>query len=525
MSVGPHPSRARLTSWDVLPLLLMLALSMGTYFAWRYGTNWAEIDSSRTARAIHGVLTAGNITPGEGLYVYPNGYGCQAVSTFIILLTGLPISTLQQLVYPLTIVILIFPAYALYRELTGTVTGAALATLILFLQPEFLFVILRSTHEKFTRLLMMLALLLLLRSFKLRGRPMLFTMHVLLFYLATYGVIVSNNLLAASFIAAIMVAMVGGWLAGRRTGAARLASEVIIQRLAYVSGASLMLAFLFTFYVYPPALHDIRVMKSLFDQVAAMLLNVEARNPYTQVDLGWVSLPVYFSVSLANWLMLGVSLLVWVRQTVRWVIRKQQPNLTAWGWWLLYTSFAVQEVISVVVDLSGALSGNLQHRLFPSVGLVAGGLIAIEFFGPRAHRPAWMSSRRAWQIAVPVVAALVVLSMLKATNEPSLSNKWTFYTDAELHAFEWADSHLSKSIIWTGLDERLVVAYTTSRGGVAPVNGVDFASLEPRAAYALISDITRLRAARLAQTLPDVSQGAMLYDNGSTGVYRLTPLP
>jgi hypothetical protein len=462
--------------------------------------------------------------PSEGLYTYPNGYGCQAVSTFIVLLTGLPVSTLQQLVLPFTIVILIFPAYALYRELTGTVTGAAVATLILFLQPEFLFVVLRSTHEKFTRLLMMLALLLLLRSLKLRGRPMLFTMHVLLFYLATYGVIVSNNLLAASFIVAIMVAMVGGWLAGRGTGAARFAPEGIIQRLAYVSGVSLMLAFLFTFYVYPPALHDIRVMKSLVDQVAAMLLNVEARNPYTQVEMGWVSLPAYFSVSLANWLMLGASLIVWVRQTVRWVIRKQPPpNPAAWGWWLLYTSFASQEAVSIVVDLSGALSSNLQHRLFPSVGLVAGGLIAVEFFGPRAHRPAWMSSRWVWRIAVPLVAALVVLSMLKATNEPSLSNKWTFYTEPEIHAFRWADSHLSENSIWIGFDERLLTAYIISRGGVPPENNPDIASLEPEATYALISDVTKLRAGRLAKTLPDVSRAALLYDNGSTGVYHMPP--
>ena len=142
--------------------------------------------------------------------IYSNGYAFQAISAFIMAITGLDLATLQQLVYPLVAALVVLPAWALYRELTGSARGATLASLLLFTQPEFLFVILRSSHEKFTRTFLLLCLFFLVRSFKMRDRPWLFAMHVGLFYLTAYAFIASNNLLAHSFIFAIAVALICG---------------------------------------------------------------------------------------------------------------------------------------------------------------------------------------------------------------------------------------------------------------------------------------------------------------------------
>src|SRR5215470_3519017 len=182
------------------PLLYMLFV--GLYFVGRYGRQWAEADSTTFINVIRPIIQEGRLVPVQGA-LYPNGYAYQAISAFIVGLSGIDLVTLQQIGYPLIAPLVVLPAWMLYRELTGSARGATITTILLFTQPEFLFVILRSSHEKFTRTLMLLCLYLLVRSFKLREQPWLLTKHVALFYIVTFAFIASNNLLAHSFIFAV----------------------------------------------------------------------------------------------------------------------------------------------------------------------------------------------------------------------------------------------------------------------------------------------------------------------------------
>src|SRR5690606_35060568 len=123
--------------------------------------------------------------------------------------------------------------------------------------------------------------------------------------------------------------------------------------------------------------------------------------------------------------------------------------------WLLAAAFAFEVLVSAVVDLSGFLGANLQIRLFPlfmlfgiPLVIVAGAELAGRINGPRARR-------------VMTVAMVVLLSVfattgvLKATNDPLVSNKWLFFTGNEQRALAWADSRLERQEIWQGFDERL----------------------------------------------------------------------
>ena len=161
-------------------------LMVSVYFVVRFQGRWAENDLAAFARYMSVMLTRGRLVP-AGEEAYPNGYAFQAISTFVLAITGLDVAALQQVIYPLLSPLVVLPAWVLYRQLTGSRRGATVATLLLFTQPELLFVILRSSHEKFTRTFLLLSLFWLVRSLQSGNRPGLFAIHVSLFYLSVFG--------------------------------------------------------------------------------------------------------------------------------------------------------------------------------------------------------------------------------------------------------------------------------------------------------------------------------------------------
>ncbi|NTW03829.1 MAG: hypothetical protein HGA19_21570, partial [Oscillochloris sp.] len=176
---GPQPSAS--SEHIHLVLVFCIVFSLGAYCVLRYSARWAESDSSELTGVIRAFAEAGRLVP-DGEAIYPNGVTYQAVSAVILALTGLDPLTLQQVVYPLLAAVVTVPAWMFYREVVGSARGATLATLLLFAQPEFLFVMLRSSHEKFSRSLMLLALYLFVRSFKLYRQPLAIVCLIVLSY-------------------------------------------------------------------------------------------------------------------------------------------------------------------------------------------------------------------------------------------------------------------------------------------------------------------------------------------------------
>ncbi|MCG8350757.1 MAG: hypothetical protein MI924_23550 [Chloroflexales bacterium] len=509
--------------WLVLgPLLFMLVV--GLYFIARYGGNWAEADSTTFTYVIRPFVAEGRIIPENGP-VYPNGYTFQSISAFILAFTGLDLVALQQWIYPLLSVVVVIPAWLFYREVTGSARGAALGAVLLLVQPEFLFVVLRSSHEKFTRAFMLLCLFFLFRSLRLDNQPRLLAVNISLFYLVAFALSASNNLLAHSFIFAMIIALVLGLVLRHHAFIAFPQRTAALQRLFYASLISLIIIYVIMFYAYPPAAQSLKIMKSVVDQLSALFLDVQTTggenttNAYAYTATGWISWPTYFLVSIANWVILGISVTIWAVQGMRWFWFGRQPSShTVWLVWLFYTAFAAQGILSVVSDASGALSSNLQHRLFSSFVLIAVALVALTLHDWRPRR----FNLPLRVILASAVACVAILSTFKATNEPLLSNKWTFYRPSELAALDWSDAYLRNELIWTAYDERLAVAYLNARG-VSPNKNefVGYASGSIR--NLLISPVTRLRGARLRQPLPVPADALRVYDNGETEMYHLRP--
>jgi hypothetical protein len=496
---------------------------IGVYFIARYAGKWAESDSTTFTNIVRVFAQEGRLVPIEG-QVYPNGFAYQAISTFILSLTGLDVATLQQLIYPLVSSMVVLPAWLLYRELTGSARGATITTILLFTQPEFLFVVMRSSHEKFTRTLMLLCLYFLVRSFKLRNRPWMLAMNDGLFYLAAFAFIASNNLLAHSFIFAIAIALSLGWMLVKRH-ADREQSSYVLRRLFYATLICLVLVYVFTFYTYPPAQHDLAVLRGIGDRIGALFLSTDSTttNAYAPVAAAWVSpaFITYFAVSVANWIILAASGTIWLYQGLRWFIRGKPPKTReAWLLWLLFVAFAAQGVLAVLADVSGALSGNLQYRLFPSLATVAVALVGSTLVQ-------WRPRRWGRPIVLGLSFALfciAILSVFKATNEPMLSNKWIFYRPDEIVALTWSDLHLENAEIWTEYDERLVDAFRTERANSVNRNRFITDPVQPTTRNMILTSITRLRSSRLERVLPVPPDALRVYDNGVAELFHLRPL-
>jgi hypothetical protein len=377
--------------------------------------------------------------------------------------------------------------------------------------------VLRSSHEKFTRTFLLLCLFLLARSFRLRHRPADFAGSIVLFYLSAFALIASNNLLAHSFIFAIGTAFVVGWLFN--TYYLRSAHQrVIHQRLFYAPLICLGLVYFSIFYVYEPSQHDLFVFQTIGERLSALMLDVEreSSNAYEPVVSGWINIQVYFLVSIANWIILASSFVIWACQGWQLLRHRIVPPQSELLLWLLYLAFAIQGGMSVVADASGVLTGNLQHRLFPSFSI-----IGVALVGTTIARWRFGQFTRAAQVLLGAgMFAFASLSILKATNDPLVSNKWTFYQPYELAALKWSDDHLRDSDIWTEFDERLEVAFLTVYGHSARHNsfGTD---MEPTTRMLVMTNITRLRNQRLRNVLPAQPDLLRVFDNGSAQVYRL----
>jgi hypothetical protein len=526
--MNESPSQSTTRSTQEIIVLLTAAMLLSIFVAIRFGGLWGEHDTYVFARSIQAVLDHASLVPPR--FAYSNGYGYPALGAFLVQTTGLTVAQLQIFGGALLAGWVILPAWLAYRELTGSPRGATLATVIILVQPEFLFPVLRGSHEKFTRGLIFLALYLLVRSILARQQWRRFTSFLLAFYLIIYALISFNNLLAISFITAIGLSLLLS-LAIRQIAKSRQSGGIehhetaaTRRRLLYTIGTSLILAFFFTFYAYEPARTSIFLIESTTDRMAMLFLEAGevATNPYGTIASAWISLPVYLIITIANWLLLVFSFILWVSQTVYWWLNRRWPSeprvILLWS---LFGAFGFLGALSIIADVSGAIAANLQHRMFPSFAMIAAPFLADWYAQQRL--PEVRTRRLAYGALAVVIAYLGVVAVVKATNEPAVSNKWTYYTPAEFTSLEWSQRFNPDEAIWSAFDERIESAIGICCAWMPETALLDNYALDTGTRTVLISDVTRAQSERLDTPLPIQGDSLRIYDNGAAEIYRLRP--
>lgn len=399
-----------------------------------------------------------------------------------------------------------------------------LASLILFLQPEFLFESARSSHAKLTWILALSLLYALAVSFREAeaGRPI--ARWVVLSYLFAFGLMTSSAFFASSYLFAIACSFLG-WRFWQRRGRQQVERWLPLMRLLYVVLSCSILLYVVIYHIYPPVGKQLSILRSIVDQVAMLLLGVETvTNPYRYVQAAWINEWVYIALTLFNWLVLFSSFGLWLLRGKRILEGRERPSASQLFLWLLYGGFGLFLALSVILDIAGALSANMQVRIFPHLMVVAIPLaaeamegIACRISGKFKFTPALLSGGM-----VILMAAFALASLLKVTNEPLLSHNWIFHTDTERWAVEWLSEHGENAGVWMGLDERLVALAEANSLWKSHRLRAKSGRPDERTVYYILSEAMTLRAWRTGAELPNVFLYNRIYDNRFAVIYRST---
>jgi hypothetical protein len=489
---------------------------VGIYWSVRYAGSAAEVDTMRMTMAAEGTLVNRTLIPPR---FYHAGYGFPVQLAFASATSSLPVQTVQ-LASGLWLPVLGLAAFVAYREMLGKPGLAVLAAFLLFLQPDFLFYVLRASHEKATWLYALLLLFLVVRSYRHARQPRQMLVYILLFYLVFYGLAASNALFACSFITALGISFGGEWLLSRfRSQNASGGADPALPRLLITSIACLLIVFVFTGYIYPPASSLYMTLASLVDRLSSLFLGAQPADPYRYVQSAWLSPQVYLALTLPQWLINLLSLVVWALGARH----LDASDRGRWLLWLMYTGFGVQLALSILADISGFLSINLQVRQFTPFTLLSSPMAAL-LLGKGIERV----RARQTPIFRAAIAALVVVSgaaaLLKVTNDPLVGNQWMFYTPGELEAGRWADGNIRSQAVWLDTSSHLLDVLKFQQGyDWVAANDYQYGYPKTPPPYVLISHLTRLRANRSGLALPSTVGYLQVYDNGDAQLYHRRP--
>lgn len=522
--------------WSAPLAVALVVLSLSALWLLRYGGLWAEGDTARQASSTRALLREATLEPASDAYT--QGSGFPAVSAALAELTGVPVDSLQTSVYPLLAAMVPLVAFGLFAEVSRDRRVAGLATLILFLQPDFLFVLFRGSHEKLTWSLLMAAVWVLVRSVRYRDRLPVLAAHILVFYLLAFGLISTNAFHASSMVGALALSLGLGaglaWLRGRSlsqplgVGGTTAQRELggWLSRTMTVSLTSFTLLYLFVFVFYPPSLSLLGTAEGAFRQLVALFLNYDIQaNPYQPVTTEWTSSFVWVGLTVFTWVTLLLAAWEWLRRGAGYLRRTTDPSPQEFTLWVLFAGYALQAGASVLVDLAGTLGGNLQLRLVPPVLIFAAPLAAAPLL-----RLTEEARRRAWPLRLALAGLLMTAfawafttGLLKAQLEPVLSHRWIFARWEEVQAGTWADAHLTNTVIWTDFDERLVTQMELHNGASGAGNTFRGGELSEEMRTLFISDVVRARSARQGLPLPDLTAAFRVYDNGVAQIYHQVP--
>ncbi|MEE9152274.1 MAG: hypothetical protein V3U20_10655 [Thermoplasmata archaeon] len=493
-------------------LVCAYALFSHLYFLLRYSKNWMEWDTSMMTKYAQAVQSQATIIP-TGL-VYPNGPGYSTMLSMLSDLSGLSVVTLQLFVLPIVGVLAVVFAYITFLELTNTRRIALLATFLLSLQPDFLFTSSRGTHEKFTYLLILMSMFFLSRSFSRRENIKEFVYYVLLFYISVLGMISFNFFFASTYILAVTLAFIIGYFISEMPQIG-----VSFKRMVYTSATTIVFFFSYMFYLYKPSRTLLYMFDTLADQIGVIALATEQHvtPQYTYIFNMWASFEVWLFLTLFNWVIAPLSLAAWIFLVYKFFKKKQRLASSMLLLLMFYTAFSIQLLLTIFADRFGVFN-NLELRVFPVLMFFAVPLASISIIKIVEFKGFGEVQRKALKTAFALLfLVFVVNSLLKATNDPMVSNKWLFYSPQEKEGIVWVEHNSQEEKIWAGLDERLRTVFFTY-SNIGNYDRTKFTSLG-NARFWLISDIVEKRAQRIKRPLPDVVDKPIIYDSGHVKIY------
>ncbi|MFH1773598.1 MAG: hypothetical protein ABH874_01390, partial [Methanobacteriota archaeon] len=493
--------------------ICIYALSSHLYFILRYAGRWMEGDTSRMTKFAQVVQDQATIFP-TGL-IYGNGPGHPTIMVMLSDLSGISVLTLQTYVLPIFGVVIAVLSYIAFLELTDSKKIALLSAFLLSLQPDFLFTTSRGTHEKFTYSMVLLSMFFLSRSFSRRGNVKEFMYYILLFYISILGMISYNFFFAATYIFAVTVAFIIGYLISEIPQV-----SASLKRLAYTSATSTIFFFSYMFYLYTPSRSLLYTFDTLQEKAGALLLATEhhVTPQYAYIFQTWVSFKAWLILTLFNWVIAPLSFAAWAYLVYKFFWKKQRLSSPMLLLLMFYLAFSIQLLITILADRFGVFY-NLELRVFPVLMFFAVPLASMSIIDIISHH---RLNERQRKVIKTIFAALILVfvaaSLLKATNDPVASNNWMFYTTQEKKSIDWIGANHGGEGVWMDIDERLITVFTHF-SDIDTFNKRKFAGPD-KAEFYLISNIIEKRASIVRYPMPYVDDLPIVYDSGNVRIYK-----
>lgn len=505
-----------------LPLLLGLAFLIATYWIARYGGWSGEGDGTRLTLAADGVVREGRLVTTR--FNYTNGYGYPALLAFLSQVTGVSVQGLQIAGSAwLTVIVLL--AFLAFRELLHSARLAAAGVLLLLAQPDFLFYILRNSHERTTWTFGLLVLWLWVRSGRMYGLPAL-AAGVCTVYLLLWAMIANNAYLGSSIVTTFLIALALSMLLKRVAPvlAPKLSGSLVERRVKFFPLVGFALVFIFVSYAYRPAQGYYQTLNSALSRTTALVAGVQpAARPYRYVATAWISTPTYLALTMVQWSIVLASGAAWLRDAAL-LLRQGKAALSRGRLllWLFYLGYAAQLAFGFTADFAGWLGVNTQVRLFTPFALVTSPMAATWLAGDWTKRLRARSALR--MVALPLGCLAVAFSLIKMTNDPVLGNQWLFYSPSDQAGFDWADAHLRDREIWVDTYEHQTdIAHYRKGYDWQPANNYRYGAGFDQIAFVMLSQRIELRANRTGLQLPGVANRDSIYDNGDAQLYHRRP--
>jgi hypothetical protein len=503
----------------LLMCLLILSAFSGAYYTLRYSRRNMEVDASRQARAADAIHHTGTLINPEA---YPNGMAFSGIMAAVSLISGLEVQNLQVASGTLAF-IFFFAAFICFKQMLGSAVGGLSAAFLLLVQPDFLFYILRGSHERLTWMFALIILFLVLRGRAMLDSPWHFLNLMILFYLAYWGMVISNAYFASAFLLAISSSLLINWIIDHFSHLGNQRDEKWQVCFFLIALSCFILLYLFITIAYQPAQSVIQIFGNLYDKLGLLFLNFDiAQDPYAKhiLSTAWRSRGIYRLVTAAQWFLSLAGLITWLWSSFH--LGKLSPEeRLLWG---MYASFGMMLALGILADFAGFLSQNLQLRIFTPFSIFSTGMLVGHL---RRIRPlSKITHRRALLPPLGLTTALVLIgSLLKITNDPLISNTWTFYTPAEVHGFQWMEDNMQGQKIWVDSSEHLQEVFLFEAGADKGKQNTYFytENTKDMAAF-LFSQRVQMESAQRGLMGPPMEGKLRIYDNGTVQVYRKRPL-
>lgn len=434
-----------------LGLLNLVAWSivLHMYVLLRFNFDWLSGDAAIFTKIIESAQAASSI---QGDIVYQYGFGYQVIMMFWSSITSISVVQLQVVVMPLVGALPTFIVYPLFRRLVQDGGVGLLAAYLFGIQSDVLFTTYRSTHEKFTWLLMAIILLLFLITVGKPSQKRSFTTILgttSALYLSMFALFSVNLFFSNTFLLILLLGFLVGFLGWKRTQISWS------RRLAFVCLSGMVIFFSFVLYVYQPAIAYLRGLASYGQIILTTILSFENQSTpqYQYVLSSWPSVYLWLLLTAATWIILALSGYSFYRRIIRGKHGETSPTFLLLGY--LWLGAVAVLVVGIIADRFGGYSSNLELRLVPVVILFGSPMACLEILcwvhRTRRNRPV---SRAA--IVVILLIVVTPLSVMKATADPSVSNIRTYVTSQEKAALSWTLTHRFEQPIWTDPGGRMI---------------------------------------------------------------------